>query len=498
MNRQEFLAQQDVIEFIAWLRNNLPHLSVHLKFPNSRFVVNGIDQHVTGIEAVQALYQWRTSWTDFQTGDVISSGDWCSTQQSLLLLRERLRTAMDSGCETCTYNACLGVLNWGGVRGAIPFLYGLQHQSGLVEYLEGCRQLFVLDGDQQLSALNNQTIRRFDAGLTKIHSLLDKSGSPIYDSRVGAAIAMLYALYRQGATCSAVLNFPSGQARGKQIRDPGAFGFQSAPQFFTNAVTPQRWAQCQVELGWIIQETLGATNWFSGNLAERCHAFEAALFMLGYDLRCFVEQPAVNVVQMPTPIQAGALDQGAMGRTWVPTSVPFAQVLREYLACSKAAGHSIELAAYRDWQITQKGRSRNTAMAYCAPLRPNELDLPAYSIDSLESIAQGGEEGLREILGAQGRFIAGDEREQVYLVDAFLAAHVIRLAKSRQVQKQLLVDCGFAGRESSAAILLSVGLAVGRHFGLLEGDERTKLFGDCYGDALADLENTLNEAAKQA
>lgn len=50
MDRQQLLAQPDVAEFITWLRNNLPHLPVHLKFSSSRFVMHGIDHtsDVTG------------------------------------------------------------------------------------------------------------------------------------------------------------------------------------------------------------------------------------------------------------------------------------------------------------------------------------------------------------------------------------------------------------------------------------------------------------------
>ncbi|KPW89208.1 hypothetical protein ALP58_01892, partial [Pseudomonas savastanoi] len=47
---------------------------------------------------------------------------------------------------------------------------------------------------------------------TKIHALLDTTGSPIYDGRVGAAIALLYHLYRQGTgtTAPQALDFAWG------------------------------------------------------------------------------------------------------------------------------------------------------------------------------------------------------------------------------------------------------------------------------------------------
>jgi hypothetical protein len=111
-----------------------------------------------------------------------------------------------------------------------------------------CQPLFANSASQSLALINSKSIPRFDAGLTKIHALADSSGSPIYDSRVGAAIAMLYALYRKTATVPSVLAFPSGSARGNQIRNPGKFGYANAPQFFTG-ITSDEWARYQVMLG---------------------------------------------------------------------------------------------------------------------------------------------------------------------------------------------------------------------------------------------------------
>lgn len=504
MDRNKFLAQPDVRGFIDWLCLNLADLNVHLRFSPSRFVRGGIDRQVVGIEAVHALYRWENSWSDYQTGRLVRSDDWKSTSISLDLLRDRLLTAMANGCEATTYKACLAVLKWGGVRGAVPFLNRLQQQGKLVQYLDSCRPLFVLNGSQTLSQLNKQSIWRFDAGLTKIHSLLDTTGSPIYDSRVGAAIAMLYTLYRQRATASSVLTFPTGAARGDQIRDPGELGFAKAPQFFTRSVPAERWAQSQVELGWIVCETLQqAHHLFSGSLAERCRSFEAALFMIGYDLRCLVLPGFATVSGVAIPTTSSSRKANHVETksvcTWVPTSFPFPQVLDEYLACSRVAGHAIDLSAFRQWQTIVKGRTLGTARSYCFPFKSAEFDLVSYSLDDLELIARGGETGLKVLSAGETGFVAGDEREQVCLVCIFLCGRSTQLAIQYQISPlDILVKAGFAGICSSAKLLRRIGQAVGQHFDLLDGEQPTELFTTFFGQTLADLDDQLQRSVQMS
>lgn len=495
MERNAFLAQADVHDFIDWLCINLPQLDVHLRFSPSRFVPGGLNQRVHGIQAVLQQYRWANSWFDYQNGVRIQSDDWASTKISLDLLRDRLQTALIHGCQNTTLQACCAVLEWGGVRGAIPFLSRLQSTGQLVKYLTDCQPLFSLTASQNLSQLNAHNIWRFDAGLSKIHALADSTGSPIYDSRVGAAIAMLYALYRRTASAAPQLRFASGSARGMQVRDPGQLGFAHAPQFFTTAVSASRWAQCQLELGWILRETLSRSPELFGDspIERRCHAFEAALFMIGYDLGCLVPQGQTAL--------SGALSSApnkpepkARGSTWVPTSVPFVQVLQEYLACSESAGHAVELREFEQWQTAVQHHTPQTARSYCAPLRASEFDLPEFSIQDLRLIAKGGIEGLQALGDTQ--FIAGDEREQVYLVAAFLCGRSAQMAESYQVSAdKLLVQAGFAGQLRTAGLLRRMGKAVGEHFALLSGTQPTAIFETFFGTALDDLEQQLRDAA---
>lgn len=477
MDRETFLAQPDVEGFIAWLQVELPRLDVHLNFLSSRFVKGGLNKRVVGIEQVHMQYRWGSDWT--------------GTKRHLDLLRNNLRAALAAKCDSKAYLACLAVLQWGGVSGAIPFLHRLRSKGKLVEYLTDCIPLFALNGNQYLSDLNTRSIQHFDAGMTKIHALLDPTGSPIYDSRVGAAIAMLYAMYRVGRQPPALLVFPSGAARGKQIRDPAAFGFAHSPQFHTREVTKEEWARSQLELGWIIQATLAGNSMFEGTLAERCHCLEAALFMIGYDLRCLVPS-LVNPPAMPSPRRRRARN------TWVPTSVAFARVLQNYLRRSELAGHAVDLRTFKEWQVESGQYKESTATSNCAPLRTGELDLVNFSLEELRRIVEGGAGGLATLCCGNERFIVGDEYEQVYLTTVHLSARVCDVARAHSVQPaQVLVQAGFAGNPETANLIIRMGRAVGSHFGLLEEGQPGPAFSTFFSDSLEkDLEQPLMNAAK--
>lgn len=288
LDREAFLGLADVVAFVTWLVNNLPSLQVHLKVRSSPFVPGGIDAQVTGIEAVQACYRWN--------------GDWATVSQLLATYRENIRAAVRSGNQDATYLACVDILEWGNVPSSAGYLAGLRQQGLLVQYLRNIAALLSPVGRQNLSELTRASIPRFNSGLTKVHALLDDSGSPIYDGRVGAAIAMLYHFYRRSPAAAGEAQhsmfawgpgFESpGAGRQRTIRNPRllALGFNGTPQLLSHA-SPHIWARRQVILGWIMRAVLDRSGLFSVDgvdLTGRCHAFEASLFMLGYDLRCLV------------------------------------------------------------------------------------------------------------------------------------------------------------------------------------------------------------------
>lgn len=472
MKREEFLSQPEVESFIEWLVMNLPKLTFRLQFKPSRFVPAGLMVDVAGFENVIEHYRWKATWQDTNQCSV-SSQTWAETKCSLGTLREWLADAVSSGDEQQALKACLEILRWGGVRGAIPFLHRKAEIGALCSYLQKMAERMALDGSNDLNDLNRDSVERFDAGLTKIHALLDRSGSPIYDSRVGAAIAMLHSLFQQEQGGGKyMLTFPSGAARGSQVRDPGAFlNGLPAPQF--SKVSYANWARCQVRLGWIIRSVLERTSWFikEGPLSARCHAFEASLFMLGYDLRCF-GIPLISAPQnQNSNLRVRKTARHDSG--WVPTGHPFTQVLTDYLAFRK----STELdnkESFVHWMLedsrNDKPLKRNTAQGYCFAFSMREFDLFGRSVEVLERIVSGGEQGLRAALSGKGTesFTLGDEREAVCLVDVFITGNAYLFEKEEKGRVRHVLDRGYAGTENAARTLLALGRNVGQHFGLLD------------------------------
>lgn len=475
MKREQFLAQPEVEAFLAWLVANLPTLTFKLRFKSSKFVPGGLQADVRGFEQVLEHYRWKASWQD-SNQSAVDSRTWTETQRSLGQLREWLTSAVNRGDEQQTLQACLQILRWGGVRGAIPFLHRLAAEGELSSYLKKMAALMSLDGDNDLDDLNALSVERFDSGLTKIHALLDASGSPIYDSRVGAAIGLLYSLFRQQWTGSRkpFLAFPSGGARGSQIRNSRAFlNGLVAPQF--SQVSYEKWARWQVRLGWIIRAVLERTDWFAeqGALPARCHAFEASLFMLGYDLRCFDLPLAPDPKKAAAPVVDESEEEAENSTGWVPTGHPFSQVLKDYLAFRKT-GLPDDKASFVEWLVTHprggKTVSRDTAMGYCFAFSINEFDLFRRPLGELERIVAGGEDGLRAALAIETLepFTLGDERADVCLVDVLITGRAYQQGLTEKARIDLVMSAGHAGTENAAKTLMALGRNVGMHFGLLD------------------------------
>jgi len=259
MNKQQYLAQPEVTNFIAWAASFFDNHQFYLNIASSRYVQGGISRVCGGIESVLEAYQWNASWRVPGELEDINSSDWPSTVDSLDTLSKMLREVVDAGDERRLYKLCREVLRWGGVRGALRFLSERAEGGELVSYLRDLTPLFSTqdNDDNELSALTAQAVRRFDAGITKIFALLDMTGSPIYDSRVGGSIAMLVATYCRSKAMEvpSSLRFPTGRARGDQVRNPGELGYDPAPNFYTRNVSPEFWAQSQVRLGWLLSQS---------------------------------------------------------------------------------------------------------------------------------------------------------------------------------------------------------------------------------------------------
>lgn len=285
MNKQAFLADPDVEDFLAWLTRELPRLKIHLDIKRSRFVPSGVKGDVTGLESVLAHYTWKSHG--------LATGDWAETKTHLAALADALRSAVRSGNDVEALVACRNILKWGGNRdwnkGAYPFLAARAAAGYLCNYIRDTGAAFSLD-TADVDALVPQ-VELLNSMLTKVHALYATDGLPIYDSRVAAAIAVLVEIWRVKTGKSmdplpALLTFPATTAsrtvrrRFPHARSPGVMAY-GAPE------TAGQWASAKARLGWIMESILGRVpELFSDccpapSLVDRMHAFEASLFMVG-------------------------------------------------------------------------------------------------------------------------------------------------------------------------------------------------------------------------
>lgn len=85
--------------------------------------------------------------------------------------------------------------------------------------------------------------------------------------------------------------------------------------------------------------------------------------------------------------------------------------------------------------------------------------------------------------GGELEFVVSDEREKVCLMCAGLTGCVYRSFEDGASRAQQLIAWGAAGSNAAANNLMSVGRAVGTHFGLLdENFKPTQLFNRFFGD----------------
>lgn len=313
MKRQEFFLDPDVIGFISWGCTSLPSLRVKLNVSKrgtgcaAGQCGPGISEETSKFSDLVRLYHWRSQWQRADSRKVFSD-DWLSTQKSLLELAQWLKSEVSRGSQSGTLKAAKAIVIWGGdrshlqatPRGAIPFLEQLPDLPG---YLDSSRSALVLN---MANTKVCRPITKMNAMLTKVHSLLAEDGLPIYDSRVAGAIALLVERYRRSlerpwTEVPQSLQFKATDCQNLRRRvsslgvlgklDPGCMNRQAV-----QACTSD-WVSAKIRLGWLAEKLIFQADRLGNpiidhdlsldrSLPSRMRAFEAGLFMLGFDLSC--------------------------------------------------------------------------------------------------------------------------------------------------------------------------------------------------------------------
>ncbi|WPC27233.1 MULTISPECIES: hypothetical protein [Pseudomonas] len=282
MHRTEYLATASVNDFIDWLANNLHHESL---FAHSYF-----DRHrketvaFAGLEDACGKYYWKHRGTF----GVPAGDDLDSSHAALSALRGALRIAITSDDASAPLEASTKVMAWGGVRaGNVRWLTA--QSTRLTQILKTTAAALASD-DLAHPLLANRGQLRFNAGMTKIYSLL-VDDFIIYDSRVAAALGWIVVKYCQYRNLSAVpgeLAFPWAPAKeGSDAKAPKNRNPRTGRYHFPRLIAGEHHAVWNLRASWILAQVLTrvpASAFKRDSAIPGLRCLEAALFMIGYDL----------------------------------------------------------------------------------------------------------------------------------------------------------------------------------------------------------------------
>jgi hypothetical protein len=284
MSRQTYLALPHVPAFIQWLAAEL--------------------DSTTGFKHQYVDRRSRARWTCDSLHDAFINYRWnhpgntrltfsaghCALSNGLALSTLRKDLQAVAGDDNRALAAALDVMKWGGVSaGNANWLNA--NKAGLASLLSVVKNAMDA-GNLGAPVLQGKQLR-FNSGMTKVYSLLC-ANFVIYDSRVAAALGWLVVKYCQAHGISKVpeaLCFPWAAAKEgansalPKRRNPGIRSLE-----FKRLRSGTHHAHWNLRANWLLTAVLAhpaaATSAFHTVVApnDPLRAFEAALFMIGYDL----------------------------------------------------------------------------------------------------------------------------------------------------------------------------------------------------------------------
>ncbi len=285
MNKTEFLNSSSIQDFVEWI-------SLELDAPGSfehKYVMRRPKGRVwicNSIFSAFENYNWPFTCRHPLSNSPIKGNTFEESKTLLDELAEGLHDSIyQDNIELCQ-KYCFAVLEWGGVlpknRNKV-----LNIGSNISMYLRNTGNR--LNPDTFDTEDYNEDII-MNAGFTKIYSLLIDN-FVIYDGRVGAALGLLV---RKFCDEKGLLNIPAellfayGNARGKYDATVQNRRNPSNKKYRFPVLGNVYWKHTDNNLraNWLLKEIIDKTDsGFKGlNPSFQLRAFEAALFMIGYDV----------------------------------------------------------------------------------------------------------------------------------------------------------------------------------------------------------------------
>lgn len=294
MNRQEYLNQLIVNDFVNWIvskeKNGGNWLEHSYKvsrrnagrYFNPHYTQNNTYELSSLIDAFDKYY-WN-------------SEDFDRNRETLELLQKEIRELIRSEIinNEDILKRCIKIFQWGGINNNTNTIINLR--NGTSDQLKNGVQNLSLD--QNLDDINY--LNDFNSGLTKVYSLLIDDFI-IYDSRVGAALGFLVSKFYSDTIREfkpdefKQLNFPWANAKEtgnanaiRKNRNPSTTSELTFPSINgIHKTVRERWQFNNIRSSWLVTEIVNRLNKNnstddSNNFQWDSRKFEAALFMIGY------------------------------------------------------------------------------------------------------------------------------------------------------------------------------------------------------------------------
>ncbi len=302
MNKSDYLEDDNITRFLDYLEKALP------KFSHS----------YTVRKAPRKGQEWRVrsflAAVSPDDGDTLSQGYWwpfkchvmsgksfdllqgdslIGSAAALNKLRLLLEEALKENDDVKAQMACQGVLEWGGV------LAGNQRRifrqaNGLATCLSDLKDCLNNPDIDDMDAANTISKKLWmNAGYTKIYSILAEDFC-IYDGRVGAALGLLVRSYCENSDkplpeVPTLLMFPWGKGVGDDKVDQDRRNPSLDNYIFPKLTSEKRGVKCHtvwnIRANWLIKKIAERLNVNDSEELSAVRRVEAALFMIGYDVR---------------------------------------------------------------------------------------------------------------------------------------------------------------------------------------------------------------------
>ena len=282
MTKQDFLEKKEVYDFISFLISRINHDN---SFPHNYITKkpkNGIWECHSIFNSYEK-YSWPFQCTIPSSVELTIGNTYNESEKVLLQLQKGLKNSLKSSNDEEFKNNCLAVLQWGGVLPKNK--QRILSTPKILDYFNTNIQILqnpILDTTNDLSSIH------MNSGYTKIYSLLIDNFI-IYDGRVGAAIGLLVREYLEQEKLDIIpktLDFAFGNPKlsnsnKKDIskRNPSNNRFT----FKALSNNSKRHLENNIRANWLLGKVAKESKF--NELNNPLRSLEAALFMIGYDIR---------------------------------------------------------------------------------------------------------------------------------------------------------------------------------------------------------------------